>query len=131
MKLCCCCISYKCSCSYRDQSSCCRCRRSQHYHPHEAHLAAIQQASSLCTHSHFSQKGSAAGKLQLLSITTGLLSKSLLNFLPQHLVCKPVWRPDREILGRDSRHDTHVHGFLCTHTHSYKNTVASCTRSAP
>lgn len=42
-------------------------RESQQYHPHEAHLAAFQQAFSSFSHSHLSQRESAAGNLQLLS----------------------------------------------------------------
>lgn len=83
-------------------------------HPHEAHSAAFQQASTLFSHSHFSQRVSAAGNLQLLSITTGLLSRSLLNFLPPHLVRTSLERRQRSLWA--ARHETHAHGFMCIHT---------------
>lgn len=88
--------------------------RSQQCHPHEAHLAAFQQASSLFCHSHFSQRASTAADLQLLSITTGPLSRSLLNFLPQHLVWTSLRSRQRTLWA--ARDETHAHEFMCIHT---------------
>lgn len=88
--------------------------RSQQCHPHEAYLAAFQQTSSLCSHSHFCQRASAAADLQLLSITTGPLSRRLLNFLPQHLVWTSLESRQRTLWA--ARHETHAHEFMCIHT---------------
>lgn len=62
---------------------------------------------------HTSGRVSAARNLRLLSITTGLLSTSRLNFLPRHPLRTSLGSGGRSLSA--ARQETHTRRFMSTH----------------